>query len=50
MSKLTIEVTHDAHDDVYYKVSDDEHRILLDRVNTYKDLIIYLEGKIKSME
>jgi hypothetical protein len=49
MGKLTIEVTRDAHDDKYYRVCDDQH-ILIDHINTYCDLMLYLESKIKSME
>jgi len=49
MSKLTIEVERDLHDDTYYRVLDDDI-ILMDRINKRADLMMYLESKIKSME
>lgn len=49
MSKLTIEVNRDAHDDTYYRVIDDKE-LLMDRINKRADLMMYLESKIKSME
>ena len=49
MSKLTIEVERDAHDDTYYRVLNGSH-ILMDRINDREDLMMYLESKIKSME
>ena len=49
MSKLTIEVERDAHDDTYYRVLNESH-ILMDRINDHEDLMMYLESKIKSME
>lgn len=49
MSKLIIEVERDAHDDTYYKVSS-EKQIIMDRIYSHSDLMMYLESKIKSME
>jgi hypothetical protein len=49
MSKLIIEVGYDAHDDKYYIVCNDQN-ILIERINTREDLMLYLENKIKSME
>lgn len=49
MSKLIVEVERDAHDDKYYKICD-EQTILIERINTRSDLMLYLENKIKSME
>ena len=49
MGKLIIEIERDLHDDTYYRVLTDD-MIIMDRINDRKDLMMYLESKIKSME
>ena len=48
MSKITIEVERDLHDDTYYRVTDGSH-IIIDRINDYDDLMIFVVSKIKKM-
>ena len=48
-SKITVEIDRDAHDDTYYHVLSDSH-ILIDRINDFNDLMLYLGAKIKRMQ
>ena len=48
MTKLTIEIERDAHDDTYYRILEGSH-IIMDRINEHEDLMLYLDAKIKSL-